>query len=291
MDDKELSKENVFALIRDLKSINCANVYLSGGEPTSHPNFEEIVMEFKRNDISVTLATNGLDTLSHLPVIKEAISSSGVFISIDGIGKTHDQFRGKRGAFDTAINTIKVLKAEGIPVRINTTIWNRNLNEGEKIIELTKELGVDRLSFLMLYDTGRASDNDIFLTKKQYLEAIKYTHRLMELYGADGLRITLRRDEKVSHKDYCPGGSRILHIDCDGVLYPCSWVAKSPLSDEYSVQWEKGKIKKNLADMKDLQKLFNDRKNQGFYGCPAAATTVCSKPFVQDPLTELLGKE
>ena len=41
--DEGLSKNEIFDLIDDLKKINTISIYLTGGEPTIFPDFEEVI--------------------------------------------------------------------------------------------------------------------------------------------------------------------------------------------------------------------------------------------------------
>ena len=64
-----------------------------------------------------------------------------LFVSLDGIEKTHDRIRGVNGCFKEALKGIAAAKNK-VSVTINTTIMSDNINEIEDIVKLAKDLGV-----------------------------------------------------------------------------------------------------------------------------------------------------
>ena len=56
-------------------------------------------------------------------------------MSLDGsTAASHDAFRGLDGAFDRAVNGIKIAKAAGLEFQINTVITKTNLDEIPAIV-------------------------------------------------------------------------------------------------------------------------------------------------------------
>jgi MoaA/NifB/PqqE/SkfB family radical SAM enzyme len=64
----------------------------------------------------VALSSNGtLIDATHIGAIA-GVDFDYVGISLDGIGVTHDRFRRKAGAFDTALQGLRLCRAAGIKV-------------------------------------------------------------------------------------------------------------------------------------------------------------------------------
>ena len=110
----DLSKEEMFALSRSLGSIE--NLNLSGGEPFLRPEFGEICRQFiKHNKVrQIYVPTNGYFADRTVKQITETLREKEldlfvVEISLDGLGKFHDTFRGLPGAFDKAMQTYEAL--------------------------------------------------------------------------------------------------------------------------------------------------------------------------------------
>ncbi|MBZ0217820.1 MAG: radical SAM protein, partial [Fimbriimonadaceae bacterium] len=94
----ELSFNEVCNVMDDLKAFRVPVLILSGGEPLLRPDIFEISKRAKGLGFYVGLSTNGvLVTDQNIEQIAE-VGYDYVGISLDGIGATHDAFRGMEGA-------------------------------------------------------------------------------------------------------------------------------------------------------------------------------------------------
>lgn len=284
--------ERVKLLIDDLSDINANSIYLSGGEPTRYPGFKEIVDYIHAKGIDIALATNGTQ-IDHAMSALRTFSSTreGIFISLDGLGKTHDSLRGVEGAFDKTVDSIRRLLEEHIPVRISSVVWKGNVDQLEDIVKFVGSLGVYMLHFSMLFNTGRASDNDIAISPEQYAEVCHRIQELSQKYSTSGFSITMKRNQPLmAGCDFCHGAEKIIHINSKGYVYPCSWIAKTKLGKKYAFKWEPGKLKAGLEKLYRFQDLVNQRIELfGYSGCPAVAFEHSGDVFGNDPLNEWLN--
>ena len=67
--------------------------------------------------------------------------NGAIYVSLDGLEKTHDTIRGVSGCFKKAIQGITAASKK-VPVIINTTIMAENIHEIEDLVKLAKELDV-----------------------------------------------------------------------------------------------------------------------------------------------------
>lgn len=285
-----LSKEDVIILIRELAEAKVKNVYMTGGEPTKYPYFVEAVTEFHKYGIEVILATNGYDISQHLDFIQENISpKSGVYISIDGLSDVHNSLRGKPDAFEHAIESIKAIISKGLPVRVSSIIWDKNYAQLGSLIAFLKSLGVSQINLTIPVQVGRAETNQIIL-HKSYSETVEMVHRLQEKYDSESFKIYLKRKDRLSRdSSCCQAGQKIMHINSNGEIYPCSWVSKAGLT-EYGCTWKPGQLSKCIERIRTFQKLIDSRVNKyGFSGCPAMAKIYSNDKNGMDPLNGLLG--
>jgi MoaA/NifB/PqqE/SkfB family radical SAM enzyme len=88
--------------------------------------------------LHTNLVTNGTLLESRIDEIAPYINGV-VYVSLDGLEKTHDTIRGVTGCFRKAIRGV-VASREKVPVTINTTMMTDNLYEIEDIVKLAKEL-------------------------------------------------------------------------------------------------------------------------------------------------------
>ena len=102
-------------LIPRLKECRVDRVTLTGGEPTIHPRFIEIVRALRGAGMQVGFCTNAT-TLADAR-ISELASIGGVHanVSLDGFRpESHGRFRGDRGSFHVTVATVRKLAAAGL---------------------------------------------------------------------------------------------------------------------------------------------------------------------------------
>jgi len=153
----ELSLDEGRSLLDDLAQFHVPALLLSGGEPLYHPHVFDWAEYARRLGLRLTLSTNG--TLIDR-ALAERIKQTGfsyVGISFDGLGKINDQFRGKLGAFDAALQGVRHLKAVGQRVGLRFTITRRNVEALPQIFELVEREDIDRVCFYHLVYSGRGS--------------------------------------------------------------------------------------------------------------------------------------
>jgi heme d1 biosynthesis radical SAM protein NirJ len=155
----ELSTEEVFTVMEDLKAFKVPVLILSGGEPLLRPDIFDISRHAKAMGFYVGLSTNGtLIDESNIKAIAD-IGYDYVGISIDGVRETHDMFRRKQGAFDESMHGIRLCHAAGIKVGMRFTITMDNANELPDLLNIMEQEGVDKFYLSHLNYAGRGNKN------------------------------------------------------------------------------------------------------------------------------------
>ncbi|MDR3289250.1 MAG: putative heme d1 biosynthesis radical SAM protein NirJ1 [Peptococcaceae bacterium] len=153
----ELTTEEGKRFIDDLAAFRVPVLLFSGGEPLIRPDFFELAAYAAAKGIRPTLSTNGtLITLEAARRIKE-IGVGYVGISLDGLREVNDQFRGKQGAFQAAMQGIENCVAVGQRVGLRFTINQHNLQELENIFDFIEQEKIDRVCFYHLVYSGRGN--------------------------------------------------------------------------------------------------------------------------------------
>ncbi|OCA98983.1 putative heme d1 biosynthesis radical SAM protein NirJ1 [Clostridium beijerinckii] len=171
--DDELTLDESKKFIDDLKDFNVPALLFSGGEPLMNENILELLDYASQRKIRSTISTNG--TLLDKDVCKslKKINLGYVGVSLDGIGSNHDEFRGVKGAFDSALRGIRNCIEVDQKVGLRFTINKNNYKELEDIFKLIKEEKIPRVCFYHLVYSGRGSkmvDEDI--TKEETRQAL-----------------------------------------------------------------------------------------------------------------------
>jgi radical SAM protein with 4Fe4S-binding SPASM domain len=146
------------SVVEDLADFGIPALLFSGGEPMIHPRFYDLARVSKQAGLRLTLSTNGtLIDERAARQIKE-IGFSYVGISLDGIGATHDHFRGKDGAFERAVAAFRHCKAAGQKVGLRLTLSRQTVTDIEGILDFIEAEGIDRVCFYHLVYSGRGAD-------------------------------------------------------------------------------------------------------------------------------------
>lgn len=165
----EMSFEEIKKVLKELGEMGVFEVRLGGLEPTARNDFEKIFAEAKKNNLTISINTNGVCS----DELRKRLSEScvdRVHVSLDGLEANHDLIRCK-GAFKSALKTIKVLKDKGKYVRIAVCLHKNNLVDIEGLLKIAEEFDCD-IKFSPVTKIGSAEEMEgIF--NKQECEALK----------------------------------------------------------------------------------------------------------------------
>jgi heme d1 biosynthesis radical SAM protein NirJ len=198
----ELTTEQVFRTMDDLKAFGVPVLILSGGEPLLRPDLFDIAARAKSQGFYVGLSTNG--TLIDDPMAAR-IAATGfdyVGISLDGTEATHDRFRRMQGGYRAALAGIRRCRDLGIKVGLRFTLTQRNAPELPAMLELLEAERIDKFYLSHLNYAGRGNVN-------RRKDAVLETTR----QAMDRLFDACWRDlERGVERDYVTGNN-----DADGV--------------------------------------------------------------------------
>ncbi|MFH1243818.1 MAG: 12,18-didecarboxysiroheme deacetylase [Pseudomonadota bacterium] len=163
-DEREIDHEKGLALIDDLALFGVPVILFSGGEPLMRPDLTRLASYAVDKGMRAVVSTNGtLITKEKARELKE-IGLSYVGVSLDGMEKVNDRFRGKRGAFRDALAGIRNCMETGLKVGLRFTINRMNAAEIPHIFDLLEDYNIPRVCFYHLVYSGRGSslvDHDL----------------------------------------------------------------------------------------------------------------------------------
>ncbi|MCM8595961.1 heme d1 biosynthesis radical SAM protein NirJ [Accumulibacter sp.] len=155
----ELSTDEVFAVMDDLREFGVPVLILSGGEPLLRPDIYDIARRARAMGFYVGLSSNG--TLIDGDAVERiaACDFNYVGVSLDGIGATHDRFRQRPGAFDASLAGIRLCRDRGLKIGVRFTMTRDNAGDLPRLLELVEREGIDRFYFSHLNYAGRGNRN------------------------------------------------------------------------------------------------------------------------------------
>ncbi|MEZ5797834.1 MAG: heme d1 biosynthesis radical SAM protein NirJ [Paracoccaceae bacterium] len=151
----ELSHEQAMGVLDDLAGYGIPALILSGGEPLSRFDFFPLAERARQLGFRhLSLSTNGTRVAENIDRLAD-LGFDYVGISLDGIGKMNDWFRGVEGAFDAALDGVRACKARGVKVGLRFTITEDNADMLPAMIDLCDSEGVDKFYLSHLVYAGR----------------------------------------------------------------------------------------------------------------------------------------
>ena len=160
----ELTTDEAISFINDLAEFKVPVLLFSGGEPLLRDDIFNLIHHAKLKGIRPVISTNG--TLI-TPEMAKKIKDHGVGyvgISLDGVGRTNDRFRGMRGAFKKALEGIRNCIEIEQRVGLRFTISKDTYGSLKDIFDLIEQEQIPRVCFYHLAYSGRGfniKDNDV----------------------------------------------------------------------------------------------------------------------------------
>jgi heme d1 biosynthesis radical SAM protein NirJ len=155
----ELSTEEVYGVMDDLKGFRVPVLILSGGEPLLRPDIFDIAKRAKAMSFYVGLSSNGtLIDNSNIDQIAEC-DFNYVGVSLDGIKETHDKFRRMEGAFEASLAGIRRCRDLDLKIGVRFTMTQDNAHDLPGLLKLVEDEGIDRFYFSHLNYAGRGNKN------------------------------------------------------------------------------------------------------------------------------------
>ena len=149
---------------------------ITGGEPTLHPEFEEIIEYVAALGIPFTLFTNArwsqpqrlVRFLAGIPQL------DGLLVSLHGArAQSHEAFTCTPRSFDETVANIRLAIDAGLKVTTSTVLTRHSCSEVEAIVALGQELGADHAAFQRFIGAALPEIEPGELELQQAVEAIE----------------------------------------------------------------------------------------------------------------------
>ncbi len=137
-DEELLQLADEVRIMESLARAGVSFLGFEGGEPLLRRDVGEILREAHAR-FHTSLVTNGWLLEHRLGEIAPHLDL--LFVSLDGIGETHDRLRGIPRSYERAVRGIRSSRSE-VPTFISHTVTRDNLDHAEKIVELAEQLDI-----------------------------------------------------------------------------------------------------------------------------------------------------
>jgi SynChlorMet cassette radical SAM/SPASM protein ScmF len=170
--------EHVEKAIREGKPLGLRSVKLTGGEPTLHPQFRQLVDLINDAGLDIIAETNGTLIDADLAHFLEARPHfKFISVSLDGAtAETHDALRSVAGSYEQAISGIKNLVEVGFHPQVICTLHAGNLSEVDDVVKLAERLDCGSVKFNHVHKVGRGEkfNDDQIVSVPELISLYRY---------------------------------------------------------------------------------------------------------------------
>ncbi|RLI31651.1 radical SAM protein [Candidatus Bathyarchaeota archaeon] len=166
----ELGTDECLRIIREAGELEVNHISFTGGEPLLRRDILNLIGEARRNDIYVTLVTNG-STINEKNA--EILAKLGilVYLSVDGLKDSHEKIRGY-GSWKFIEKAVKLFKKFGVEFATVTALNKENYLDIESILKFSIEVGASYHCFIPIMPFGRAVWSNV-LSRSEILRFLR----------------------------------------------------------------------------------------------------------------------
>lgn len=217
---EEISPKQLIDSINILKRFGLNRVLISGGEPTLHSRFDEILDILKQYpEMSFGIVTNG--TIHNQKMIDTINNNINYTLQISLDGSCEEKNRATRGVgnFAKTMEFARSIKREKEKLLLKMVISQNNIDDIEGFFNLALSLGFTP-EFSFVNRRGNACDswNDMDISPKQKLSVIKKVEKLNKEYNINAFLPLCTSSCSFTNEN----SSFSLCIKTDGDIQPCS---------------------------------------------------------------------
>lgn len=229
---------------------------ITGGEPFTHPNIDEILMYFSEMGYYTLINTNGSLIAKHEKLIRRLNTNLRFAVSLDTLKADKLPLISGYTNHKDVIRGIELLSECGLLLRTNMVVNKENYEEIYDIINYCSKLGCDlKLLDVVSVPVPYGVRKDFYQEVNTLEEEFKgkadciYSHEYTRSYGTPCYRykfgnclVTVKNSKKGSHYDIdglcndckyypCHEGLYDLFALSDGRLCSCRWTEKQKYTD------------------------------------------------------------
>lgn len=230
--DNELTTAEIMNILDQLDKLGTFEIRFTGGEPTEHPDFREIVKYARELGFYISLGTNGV----YSDAKRDWVYDAGIdwfILSLDGDEDVNDRIRGT-GTYRQVVRTLRELtQLAHSRVRLNMVVGRHNFHCIAAVAQLAEDYHVESLNMIPLRPYGRSvkmmkdtmfSQHD-FYHFIQHIQTLRHQYHVQFITTLDLLdpKATTSHDPVVQKKRACAAGVEATVIGASGDVYGCSY--------------------------------------------------------------------
>lgn len=261
IEPNQLSVEELESFLDFLaQECNTKSISITGGEALLKvvwPRTERIMHRALANGLKVRLITAGSGQIPIETVLHSARRSDSLQlqVSLDGTQPDLvDHFRGQRGAWQRALDTIRAIADAGAYVLVRYTATEENFDQTIGCYDLVSELGASAFVVKPIFPTGTAREHKELLVTPESVRSLQQALVARSVGRRTKLKLPqpcfVRQDEIPHNANveimYCGCGRDVAYLTPNGDIYPCTYMVGIAGMD----RWKLGNIRDPQFDLR-----------------------------------------
>ncbi|HUS55861.1 MAG TPA: pyrroloquinoline quinone biosynthesis protein PqqE [Thermohalobaculum sp.] len=293
----ELTAEQWADVFRQAAELGVLQAHISGGEPASRRDLEEITKAAADAGLYTNLITSGVGLSRKRLDALDAVGLDHVQLSVQGVdAAAADEIGGYRGGFARKMEVAGWVREIGFPLTLNAVMHRRNLDRLEDTIDLAVRLGARRLEVACVQFHGWAT-----LNRGALMPSREQALRARDTVAAARIRLQgvlaidfVPPDYYAKFPKACMGGwgSVGLNVTPDGQVLPCH--AAASINGLTFERVQERSLKQIWEDSAAFNAFRGDgwmqepcrsceRKTLDWGGCRCQAMAITGDPAATDP--------
>lgn len=235
--EKELTTAQWIKVFEEAREMGAVQIGFSGGEPLVRKDLPELIRAARDLGFYTNLITSGIG-LTEKKI--DAFAQAGldhIQISFQASDEElNAALAGNAKAFQQKLAMAKAVKAHGYPMVLNFVLHRHNIDQIDKIIDLSIELDADdvELATCQFYGWAQLNREGLLPTREQIARAEDVVHQYREKMAGTGNLANLlfvTPDYYEERPKGCMGGwgSIFLSVTPEGMALPCHSARQLPV--------------------------------------------------------------
>ena len=223
--DKELTTEQWFTVMREARDLGAAQLGFSGGEPLGRDDLEELIGEGHRLGYYTNLITSGVGLTEPRIARMKELGLDHIQLSFQDSTKEMNDFLSSTKTFDLKMRVAKLIKKYDYPMVLNVVLHRYNLDHVGRIIEMASAMEVEYLELAntQYYGWGLKNRAQLMPTREQVEHAEAVVNSYRAKFGNKMRILFVVPDYFEQRPKACMNGwaSVFLGVAPDGTALPC----------------------------------------------------------------------
>jgi pyrroloquinoline quinone biosynthesis protein E len=294
---QELTTEDWKRVLTQARKMGAVQLGLSGGEPLTRQDLEEIVQYARGLGYYSNLITSGYGLTEERIIALKTAGLDHIQVSIQAsTADLSDHLAGTK-SFEHKKQVAHLVKKHGYPMVLCVVIHRENIHQMADILSMAEELGADYLELAntQYYGWAHINRDALLPTKEQFEEAEAIAQAFKEKVAGKMKIYYVVPDFYEGRPKACMNGwgTTFLTIAPDGTALPCHSARELPGLDcpnvnDFSIEeiWKESKAFNFFRGFEWMQEPCRscDEKAKDFGGCRCQAYLLTQNMYATDPV-------